>query len=283
MSLAEAFNTWVIAAAARDKAALESTLAGTVYFNELPPFKPHEDIDAFIAATVDVEIKDTYVDALVVDKPAKKITSRLVHFTEPRSDGSKGEWSKIVFVHFDDNGKVSRIHSLAENPILDQIREGVLTPPVGRSAKVATVAPLLSTEEIDTFYHGYIDILTNHTVAENFPKLVHEQFSHDVTPLSLQIFIDVVEEFSNEIQGLAFELKDLVRDEDTQQIGALVGLSGLPVKKFRGVDPTGKPADFDEYCIYTLKEGKIKSLWSVWDINTYKKCLSGEIDGSKKA
>lgn len=188
-----------------------------------------------------------------------------------------------MFVHFDNHRKVSRVCSLAENPILDQIREGVLTPPVGRSAEVAPQAPLLSTEEIDTFYHGYIDTLTNRTVAENFPKLVHNELNHDVNPLSLQSFIDIVEEFSKEIQGLAFEVKDLVRDEGSQQIGALVGLSGLPVKTFRGVAPTGKPAKFDEYCIYTLKGGKIKSLWSVWDINTYKECLLGEVGCSKKA
>lgn len=282
MGLADTFKTWATAAAARDEAALAPTLASTVNYGDLPSLKPHGDLNAFLSATVELEVKETYVDALIIDGPAHKVTGRLVHFTAPRSDGSKGEWSAIVFAHFDNDGKITRLRSLAEGPVLEQIREGVLTSPVGRSTELVPEVPLLSTDEIDAFYRRYIDVLQGRTVTENFHKLVHDELYHDVTPLSLQIFIVVLNSFFDQVEGLSFEIKDLVRDEKSQTIGALIGLSGLPVKTFRGVEPTGRRFEADEYCVYNLQKGKIKSLWSVWDSNTYKKNLSGEIEVSKK-
>lgn len=277
MGLADTFKTWATAAAARDKATLASTLASTVTYGDHGPFKPHDDLDAFLLATVEPEVKETYVDELVIDEPAKKVSGRVVHSTAPRSDGSKGEWSAIVFAHFDSDGKITRIHSLGEDSILDQIRQGVLTPPVGRSAGLTPSAPLLSTDEIDAFYQGYIDVLQGRTVTENFHKFVHDELSHDVTPLLLPIFIQVLNGFFDQVEGFSFEVKNLVCDEKAQKVGALVGLSGLPVQAFRGVEPTGKRFEADEYCVYSLQGGKIKTLWSVWDANTYKKSLSGEI------
>jgi predicted ester cyclase len=277
MGLADTFKAWATAAAARDKTTLASTLASTVTYGDHPPFKPHDDLDAFLSATVEPEVKETYVDELVIDEPAKKVSGRVVHSTAPRSDGSKGEWSAIVFAHFDDDGKITRIHSLGEDAILDQIRQGVLTPPVGRSAKLVPSAPLLSTDEIDAFYQGYIDVLQGRTVTENFHKFVHDELSHDVTPLLLPVFIQVLNGFFDQVEGFTFEVKNLVCDEKSQKVGALVGLSGLPVQAFRGVEPTGKRFEADEYCVYSLQGGKIKTLWSVWDANTYKKSLSGEI------
>ena len=277
MGLADTFKTWATATAARDKATLATTLASTVQYGDRPPLKPHDDLDAFLSATVEPEVMETYVDELAIDEPAKKISGRVVHSTAPRSDGSKGEWSAIVFAHFDEDGKITRIHSLGEDSILDQIRQGVLTPPVGRATELAPLASFLTTDEIDAFYHGYIDVLQGRTVTENFHRFVHDELSHDVTPLSLPVFIHVINGFFEQVEGFSFEIKSLVCDEKSQKIGALVGLSGRPVQAFRGVEPTGRRFQADEYCVYSLQGGKIKTLWSVWDADTYKKNLAGEI------
>src|SRR5690349_9391439 len=117
MDIANSFREWIAAAAARDKAGLSRLLAPVVYYNDTA-FRPFDDMDAFVAATVSSEIEATEVDMLVIDDSRAKLAARLIH----RRSVGKGsvmmgghvEWTKHVFVWFDDEGKVVRVRSLAD-------------------------------------------------------------------------------------------------------------------------------------------------------------------------
>lgn len=272
MSLAESFSAWITAAATRSKPGLSLLLAPEVQYNDLPPFRPFDDLDAFIATTVSSEIQDTQIDALAVDPEAGKVAARMIHRGEAGT-----EWTKHAFVWFE-GGKVVRVRSLNDVDALSQIREGTVPPPVPRSASPTPTAPLLSSAELESEYRAYIDSINNHTMYSHFPRFVQPTVTHNTNTLTLKTYADFIETSFEEIKGLHFNIKEIVGDSEKQQIAAWLEFTGTPQVAFRGIEPTGRSVRFTEFVMYSLKEGKIDTVWSLLDFDAYRRCLSGEID-----
>lgn len=277
MSLAESFRGWINAAATRSKPGLSLLLSPTVHYNDLPPFHPFDDLDAFIAATVSPDIQDTHIDSLIVDAEAGKVAARLIHSGPPRGDGSRGEWLKLAFVWFDE-GKVTRVRSLNDIDLLSQIQQGTVTPPVPRSSPPSPSAPLLSRAKLEAEYRAYINAINTHTMYADFPRFVQDSVTHNTKTLTRTTYADFIETSFDEIKGLYFNLREVVCDSDTQQIAAWIEFTGTPTTEFRGIKPTGRSVRFTEFVMYTLREGKIETVWSLLDFDAYRKCLSGDVD-----
>lgn len=276
MDIATSFRSWIAAAAARDKANLQLLLAPTVTYNNTT-LHPFEDLDAFVASTVSSEIEATEIDILVVDDSQSKVAARLIHTGKKNEQGVAPEWSKHVMVWFE-AGKVVKVWSQADTTLLQEIRSGKQTSPVPRSPPTTTSSNTLSHTSLSTSYKAYIHAINTHTMHADFPSFVHPNVTHNTVPLSLTQYADFIETSFQEIQGLHFHLKEIVCDSSDQTIGTWIEFTGTPLTAFRGIEPTGRGVRFTELVIYKLREGKIELVWSLLDLDAYRKCLSGEID-----
>lgn len=278
MSLSELFTTFVDAAASRDKAVLSNLLALTVTYNDLPPFRPHDDMDAFVASTVSPEIKGTLIDALIVDDETNKVAARLIHSAGQQLDGTPAEWSKHVLVWFQDS-KVVRVHSLEDGDRFTQIKQGIPLTPVPRSDTPFPASSAdLSYADMQSNYKDYVAAVNSHTLPDIIPRFLSEKTTNNTVTTDVDEFIAIVEGFFGAVQGLYFELKELICSSSTRQIGAVIEFTGTPVSEFRGIQPTGRDVRFTEFVLYRLNNGKIRTVWQIMDFPTYRKCLSGEID-----
>ncbi len=59
----------------------------------------------------------------------------------------------------------------------------------------------------------------------------------------------LMEDSFNAISGLVFNVTRLVVDKDTQQIAARIEFSGVPVRKYAGVEPNGNEVRFCRACV----------------------------------
>lgn len=287
MDVANAFRAWIDAAANRHKPGLSALLAPTVYYNDRA-MDPFANLDAFIEATVSSEIESTDVDMIVIDDSRRKLAARLIHrgsVGEGRVGGHTScvEWAKHVFVWFDEDGKVKRVQSLADTQLLDDIRQkGISSNKVPQTPERGTdhesTTSFSSAEKMAAAYRAYIDSINTHTMHGHFPSFVQPEVTHNTRPLSLSQYAGFIETSFEEIQGLVFHLREVVCDTERQQVAAWIEFTGTPLTDFRGVRPTGRSVRFTEQVLYRLRDGKIELVWSLLDLETYKKCLSGEID-----
>lgn len=84
----------------------------------------------------------------------------------------------------------------------------------------------------------------------------------------------MIESSFDDIRGLHFSVEELVVDDDSAQIAARLGFTGLPVRSFRGIEPTGKEVRFSEHAYYKLHQGRIFWVTSLLDLEAYRTCMA---------
>jgi predicted ester cyclase len=76
------------------------------------------------------------------------------------------------------------------------------------------------------------------------------------------------------ISGLVFSVRDLIVDDERQQIFSRIEFTGTPVRPYAGVEPNGRPVRFAEHAIYWLDRGKIARVVTVIDWKSYREQLN---------
>ncbi|KAF4948024.1 hypothetical protein FGADI_10019 [Fusarium gaditjirri] len=222
----------------------------------------HQSRDSFIQnlrAATGISVK---LDSCVVDVNDQAVAGRVIK-TEILPDGEQYECQEIILTWFIDG----RLETLK------RVKDGD-----SRSAKqTATPSPLeeLKPTSLDlaTLYREYIKSINDKTMEANFGKFCQSSVTHNTVEKTIAEYISLISDSQSAIQGLYFDIQDLIVDRDAGRVAARLEFTGVPVKRWAGAEPNGKSVKFHEHVMYWLDHGKIHWVWSVVDLNTYRKQL----------
>ncbi|KAF5623219.1 polyketide cyclase [Fusarium sp. NRRL 25303] len=218
-----------------------------------------DDFIANLQAATGVSVK---LDSCVVDVNAQAVAARVVK-TESLPDGERCEYQEIILTWFVD-GRLATLKRLKDED--------------SRSAKQTTTPSLLeelkpTSLDLAALYREYIKSINDKTMEANFDKFCQSSVTHNTAKKTIAEYISLISESQSAIQGLYFDIQDLIVDKDAGRVAARLEFTGVPVQTWGGAEPNGKTVKFHEHVMYWLNEGKIHWVWSVVDLDTYRKQL----------
>ncbi|KAF5530923.1 polyketide cyclase [Fusarium mexicanum] len=218
--------------------------------------------DNFIAnlrAATGVSVK---LDSCVVDVNAQAVAARVVK-TETLPNGEQYKYQEIILAWFVD-GRLATLKRLKDED--------------SRSAKQTTTPSLLeelkpTSLDLAALYHEYIKSINDKTMEENFDNFCQSSVTHNTVEKTIAEYISLISESQSAIRDLYFDIQDLIVDKDAGRVAAILEFTGIPIKTWGGTEPNGKTVKFHEHVMYWLDEGKMHWVWSVVDLDTYRKQL----------
>ncbi|KAF5604067.1 polyketide cyclase [Fusarium pseudocircinatum] len=218
--------------------------------------------DAFIAnlrAASGVSVK---LDSCVVDVNAQAVAGRVIK-TETLPDGERYECQEIILTWFVD-GRLATLKRLKDTD----------SRSAKQTATPSTLEELKPTSfDLGALYREYIKSINDKTMEANFDKSCQLSVTHNTVEKTIAEYISLISESQSAIQDLYFDIQDLIVDKDAGRVAARLEFTGVPVKAWGGGEPNGKAVKFHEHVMYWLDEGKIHWVWSVVDLDTYRKQL----------
>ncbi|CAG9938567.1 unnamed protein product [Clonostachys rosea f. rosea IK726] len=261
--LEQAFRSFVAGIKQHDEKAISALLTPDLNHNGQQVGK-QEYIGDLLKATADTQ--DIVVDMLIVSSQNPAVAARLIH----HSGQGHQQHPEYVFVHFSQSNpspQITSIRSLADEASSSPIP---LSPPAPTPEDTTTAV-----KDLPSFYTDYIASINTHTMEEHFPRFCQPNLTHNTRALDIPSYIHLIESSFEDIRGLHFNVVDLVADEAKQQVASRIEFTGRPVRPFRGVEPgeNGEEVKFHEHAFYFLEGGRIVRVWSVLDMDAYKRCL----------
>ncbi|VUC31259.1 unnamed protein product [Clonostachys rosea] len=257
--LEQAFRSWVNGIKQHDDKAISALLAPDLNHNGRQVGK-QEYLDGLLKATADTQ--DIAVDMLIVSSQNPAVAARLIHHSRQGH-----QHPEYLFVHFSHSPpQITSVRSLADE---------ASSSPIPLSPPTPAPEPTTAVQDLPAFYTSYIASINAHTMEQRFPGSCQPKLTHNTVPRDIPSYIDLIESSFEDIRGLHFNVVDLVADEAKQQVASRIEFTGRPVRPFRGVEPgvNGEEVKFHEHAFYFLEGGKIVRVWSVLDMDAYKKCL----------
>ncbi|KAG4282424.1 hypothetical protein FPRO06_09097 [Fusarium proliferatum] len=218
-----------------------------------------DDFIANLQAATGVSVKP---DSCVVDVNAQAVAARVVK-TESLPDGERCEYQEIILTWFVD-GRLATLKRLKDED--------------SRSTQ-QTTTPLLLEElkptslDLAALYREYIKSINDKTMEAKFDKFCQPSVTHNTAEKTIAEYISLISESQSAIQDLYFDIQDLIVDKEAGRVAARLEFTGVPVQTWGGAEPNGKTVKFHEHVMYWLNEGKIHWVWSVVDLDTYRKQL----------
>ncbi|EWG53176.1 hypothetical protein FVEG_11662 [Fusarium verticillioides 7600] len=218
--------------------------------------------DNFIANLRSASGVSVTLDSCVVDVNAQAVAGRVIK-TETLPDGERYECQEIILTWFIDG----RLKTLKRLKDVDS-----------RSAKQTTTPSTLeelkpSTLDLAALYREYIKSINDKTMEATFDKFCQPSVAHNTVKKTIAEYISLISDSQSAIQGLFFDIRDLIVDEDAGRVAARLEFTGVPVKAWAGAEPNGKSVKFHEHVMYWLDKGRIHWVWSVVDLDSYRKQL----------
>jgi predicted ester cyclase len=242
---------------------LESLIHSTVTINN-ESLRRGEFI-AQLRSDIDSNGISAKFDSSVVDVNAQAIAARLIETQSISSDESSTvQYQEIILAWFKD-GQLSAIKSLQDN---DARR-------AKESSAAETPAHLLAnanptTIDLGPIYREYIKSINDKTMEATFEKFCKPVVTHNTHEKTIAEYISLIQESQEAIQGLYFDIQDLLVDEDSDRVAARLEFTGVLVKTWAGAEPSGQAVKFHEHVMYWFDEGKIHWVWSIVDLDTYR-------------
>ncbi|SCV57125.1 uncharacterized protein FFB14_14979 [Fusarium fujikuroi] len=218
-----------------------------------------EKFIANLSAASGVSVK---LDSCVVDVNAQAVAGRVIK-TETLPDGERHECQEIILTWFVD-GRLVTLKRLKD--VDSRSAKQTATPSTLEEQKPTSL-------DLAALYRDYIKSINDKTMEANFDKFCHPSVTHNTVKKTIAEYISLISESQSAIQGLYFDIQDLIVDKDAGRVAARLEFTGLPVKAWAGAEPNGKSVKFHEHVMYWLDEGKIHWVWSVVDLETYRKQL----------
>lgn len=120
----------------------------------------------------------------------------------------------------------------------------------------------MSELDLRDFYDRYIAALN----ARDFgimDKFIHDEVTLNGKPASREDILDIQRLEAGSVPDLHWVLTKLIIDGD--RLGAQLVNTGTPVKRFVGVEPTGKSFEVTEYAVYQVVDGRFKHMAAIHD------------------
>ncbi|KAI1173721.1 SnoaL-like polyketide cyclase-domain-containing protein [Nemania sp. FL0916] len=206
------------------------------------------------------------IDALTTNEETQCLAAKLVK-TQDGEDSTIGYTQQaIVRVQ---NGKISRINSLAEEAEVQRLRSDLISAYDHGSGDAR-----LSARELEDTYRNYIGSINARTMVADLPKFCHLQVTYNAERLPLEKYRGLMDAAIAAIPDVVFGIDALVVDAPAQRVAARIQFDGTPTGPFAGVEPTGSSVRFYEHVTYQFRDGKIDRVWSIVDLKSYRKQLS---------
>ncbi|QGI67438.1 hypothetical protein CEK26_011389 [Fusarium fujikuroi] len=218
-----------------------------------------EKFIANLRAASGVSVK---LDSCVVDVNAQAVAGRVIK-TETLPDGERHECQEIILTWFVD-GRLVTLKRLKD--VDSRSAKQTATPSTLEEQKPTSL-------DLAALYRDYIKSINDKTMEANFDTFCHPSVTHNTVKKTIAEYISLISESQSAIQGLYFDIQDLIVDNDAGRVAARLEFTGLPVKAWAGAEPNGKSVKFHEHVMYWLDEGKMHWVWSVVDLETYRKQL----------
>lgn len=209
------------------------------------------------------------LDTYVADKNAQAVAARLIK-TETASSTGKLQYQEIILAWFV-NGRLSNLKTLRDNDArrAKQASE-TATPSLLQEAKPTSI-------DLDAVYRAYIKSINDRTMEANFETFCKPIVSHNAVEKTVAEYIALIQESQSAIQGLHFDIQDLIVDNDLGRVAARLEFTGVPVKRWADADATGDSVRFHEHVMYWFDKGRMHWVWSIVDLDTYRKQLHVDI------
>ncbi|KAJ4115356.1 hypothetical protein NW768_011208 [Fusarium equiseti] len=201
------------------------------------------------------------VESSVVDVDAQAIAARVIK-TESISE-STVRYQEIMLAWFKD-GRLSAIKSLQDNDAR-RAKEPSATETPGH---LLNANP--SGVDLDSTYRAYIKSINEKTMENTFDKFCQPVVTHNTHEKTIAEYISLIQESQEAIQGLYFDIQDLLVDEESGRVAARLEFTGVPVKTWANAEPSGQAVKFHEHVMYWFDKGKIHWVWSIVDLDTYR-------------
>ncbi|KAM5345976.1 hypothetical protein ACJ41O_011837 [Fusarium nematophilum] len=225
-----------------------------------------QDRDAFIEILRSSQKSE--VDSYVEDIDSQALAARLIKTEAGESQETTFEYQEIVMAWFAD-GRLSRYLALK-----DADGREARNPTVTKTPQALTDSQSTTSLDLRAFYHDYIACINAKSMEADFDhKFCQSTVTHNNRQMTIPEYITLITDGQGAIKGLHFDIQDVVVDNRTGQIAARLEFTGVPVGKWANAEPNGKSVRFHENVMYWLHEGKIAWIWSVVDLDSYRKQL----------
>ncbi|KAK1850071.1 SnoaL-like polyketide cyclase [Colletotrichum chrysophilum] len=225
------------------------------------------------------------IDTMLVDKKARAVAARYVNrmtLVDERVNADPVEktieFDEQCFVWFNEKGKISRIVTIQDN---DGIR--AQNPTAEMTPKFLTRSMPDKPVDLGSLYRAYVISMNQRTMKTEFPKFCRKDLRHNNRPFTVQDYARNLDMSHEVVSGLHFEIKELLVDEETQQVAARLELTGTPTSMFAGIPPNGKSIKFNEHCMYRFDKGKISVVWATMELDVVRKQLEARADRRKSS
>ncbi|KAL6855481.1 hypothetical protein ACO1O0_006630 [Amphichorda felina] len=268
--IAEAYRSWLDAVNRQDTEGIHKLLSDSIVYNGDTTFSKADYIGHMTETLPEFSIDHRIdLDMLTVNNDASALAARLIH--QATLSDQRVEWPEHIFIWFNADGKISRIQTLID---LDALHSDTPSVPLPRTSHTnpSTLPP---GSDLPAMYRAYIHAINTHTMTEHFPLYCHPSVTHNARALSLGEYGGFIEDSFGEIRGLSFTVREIVADDDAQYVAARLEFTGTPVSEFRGIRPNGRAVRFWEHVLYGLDGGRISWVWSLLDLEAFRRCLEG--------
>lgn len=260
---------WLHAQCARDWELAASLLSAHVVING-QELSANEYIHRLESLTANATNWTASIDLLIQDDDETKLAARVIHSTS-LDDVVPPKASRVEHLFlWTSQGKMAKLISLNDRHDLNEQATAVASTPTASQNTINE-----SKSSLGSLYTEYIDTINTLTMGDNLDKYCHPVVTHNDHTYSIDEYRMMIESSFDDIKGLHFAINDLVIDSKSQYIGALLGFTGTPVKAFRGILPTGRDVQFSEHAFYRLRYGKIEQVWSLLDLESFKRSITG--------
>ncbi|EKJ69254.1 hypothetical protein FPSE_10560 [Fusarium pseudograminearum CS3096] len=208
------------------------------------------------------------LDSSVVDVNAQAIAARVIKTESISSEESSAtqsvQYQEIVLAWFTD-GRLSAIKSLQDNDARRARQHPATATP---TYLLENPSPM--SVDLGSIYRQYIGSINEKTMEATFETFCKPSVTHNTHKKTITEYICLIQESQEAIQGLYFDIQDLIVDKDSGRVAARLEFTGVPVKTWADAEPNGQSVKFHEHVMYWFEQGKIHWVWSIVDLDTYR-------------
>lgn len=260
-NMQQIFSEWALAIQNSDWQRAETFLAADVIVN-----RSSMTAHAYLQKLQVREFQTAHLDMYIFDENLAEIAARFMFPSSPEPLSKGEEWTEqTLFIIVGD--KISVVETLAganNCPNPDSIEK----------PKRIQGDRTVESSDLRKFYTEYIDSINALTMREHFDEFCQDVVTHNYLEHGRDEYREMIESSFKEISGLHFTIERLIVNDENQQVAARLGFTGVPTKEFRGIAPTGNSVVFSEHAFYQLERGRIKQVWSLLDLASYRASIA---------
>jgi predicted ester cyclase len=214
----------------------------------------------------DAEVNNTAskLESSVIDVNAQAIAARVIKTQAIPPAAQLVQYQEIMLAWFID-GRLSAIKSIRDNDARRATKHSVMGTP---SHLLENSNP--TAVDLDSIYRQYIGSINEKTMEATFEKFCKPLVTHNTHEKTIAEYISLIQESQEAIQGLYFDIQDLIVDKGSGRVAARLEFTGVPIKTWANAKPNGQGVKFHEHVMYWFDEGKIHWVWSIVDLDTYR-------------